>query len=177
PCITLARSIARSLIPSSSRRTKRPPPGHAGLACNGKIPGPNTRTKTPFRPRAVRGMQSNRPLDLARTTLQLLALGTLIVSSFWIVRPFLMASIWAIMIAVATWPLLLRAQAWLGGRRSLAVAVMTIALLLVLLVPFYFGITTIVQNAQRIADWSKALATLTVPQPPGWVAGVPVVGS
>ena len=123
------------------------------------------------------GGWEGRPLDLARTTLQLLALAALIVSSFWIVRPFLVASSWAAMITVATWPLLLHAQAWLGGRRSLAVAVMTIALLLVLLVPFYFGITTIVQNAQRIADWSKALATLTVPQPPGWVAGVPVVGS
>ena len=102
-------------------------------------------------------MQSNRPLDLARTTLQLLALGTLIVSSFWIVRPFLMASIWAIMIAVATWPLLLRAQAWLGGRRSLAAAVMTSALLLILLVPFYFGVTAIVGSARQVADWSKSL--------------------
>jgi predicted PurR-regulated permease PerM len=117
-----------------------------------------------------------RPLDLARTTLQLLALGALIVSSFWIVRPFLVASAWAAMIAVATWPVLLRTQAWLGGRRSLAVAVMTFALLLILLVPFYFGVTTIVEHAARIADWSKSLATLTVPEPPEWVAGLPVIG-
>ena len=122
-------------------------------------------------------MQSNRPLDLARTTLQLLALGTLIVSSFWIVRPFLMASIWAIMIAVATWPLLLRAQAWLGGRRSLAAAVMTSALLLILLVPFYFGVTAIVGSARQVADWSKSLETLSVPQLPAWVTALPVVGS
>ena len=59
-----------------------------------------------------------RPLDLARTTLQLMALGALIVSSFWIVRPFLVASAWAAMIAVATWPVLLRTQAWLGGCAS-----------------------------------------------------------
>src|SRR5438874_12830747 len=117
-------------------------------------------------------MQPNRPQDLVRTTLQLIALGALMLSSFWIVRPFLVALTWAVMIAVSTWPLLLHAQAWLGGRRSLAVAVMTIALLLVLLVPFYFGITTIVQNAQRIADWSKALATFTVSMLSGWVAGV-----
>src|ERR1043166_1373717 len=92
-----------------------------------------------------KSMQPNRSLDLARTTLQLLALGALILSSFWIVRPFLVASTWATMIAVATWPILLRVQAWFGGRRSLAVAVMTIALLLILLVPFYFGITPIVE--------------------------------
>jgi predicted PurR-regulated permease PerM len=121
-------------------------------------------------------MQPNRSLDLARTTLQLLALGALIISSFWIVRPFLVASTWAATIAVATWPLLLRAQAWLGGRRSLAIAVMTIALLLILLVPFYLGVTTIVGNARQIVGWSKSLATLAIPQPPAWVDAVPLIG-
>jgi hypothetical protein len=96
-------------------------------------------------------MQANRSRDLTGTTFQLLALAALIVTSFWIVRPFLMALAWATMIAVATWPLLLHAQAWLGGRRALAVTVMTMALLLVLVVPLYFGITAIVENAKRIA--------------------------
>ena len=122
-------------------------------------------------------MQANRSLDLARITLQLLALGALIASSVWILRPFLVALTWATMIAVATWPLLLHVQAWLGGKRSLAVAVMTIALLLTLVVPLYFGISTIVGNANRIAGWSESLATLTIPQPPAWVGGFPVVGS
>jgi len=122
-------------------------------------------------------MQANRSLDLARITLQLLALGALIASSVWILRPFLVALTWATMIAVATWPLLLHVQAWLGGKRSLAVAVMTIALLLTLVVPLYFGISTIVGNAERIAGWSESLATLTIPQPPAWVGGFPVVGS
>jgi predicted PurR-regulated permease PerM len=94
-------------------------------------------------------MQPDRSADLARTTFQLLAIGALILSSFWILRPFLVASTWATTIAVATWPLLLHAEAWLGGRRSLAVAAMTIALLLIL--PFYFGVTTIVENAARMA--------------------------
>src|SRR5438094_7635168 len=122
-------------------------------------------------------MQPNRPQDLVRTTLQLIALGALMLSSFWIVRPFLVALTWAVMIAVSTWPLLLHAQAWLGGRRSSAVAVVTIALLLVLLVPFYFGVTAIVENARQISTWSESLATLTLPQPPGWIAELPVIGT
>jgi predicted PurR-regulated permease PerM len=122
-------------------------------------------------------MPPTREPDLARTAFQVLALAALIVSSFWIVRPFLMASTWAITIAVATWPVLLRTQAWLGGRRSLAVAVMTVTLLLVLLVPLYFSVTTIVENAGRIADWSKSLATLAIPEPPAWLASLPLVGA
>lgn len=122
-------------------------------------------------------MQGDRSRDLARTTFQLLALGALIATSFWIVRPFLVALVWAAMIVVATWPLLLYAQGWLGGRRSLAVALMTSLLLLVLLVPLYFGLEAIVVNARQVAEWSRSLATLAVPQPPAWLETVPVVGA
>jgi predicted PurR-regulated permease PerM len=122
-------------------------------------------------------MPADRSVDLARVTLQLLALGALIVTSFWIVRPFLMALTWASMIVVATWPLLLSAQARLGGRRGLAVAVMSVALLLILVVPLYFGVAAIVENAKQITHWSKSLATVTAPQPPAWVEAIPVVGA
>ncbi|HEY8154388.1 MAG TPA: AI-2E family transporter YdiK [Myxococcota bacterium] len=122
-------------------------------------------------------MQANRSPEVARTTLQILALGVLIASSFWIVRPFLVALTWAGMIAVATWPLLRMAQARLGGKRSFAVALMTVALLLILVVPLYLGIETIVENANRIANWSKSVATLSIPQPPAWVDALPLVGA
>ena len=46
---------------------------------------------------------------------------------------------------------------------------MTLLLLLLLVVPLSFGIMTIVENAQQIADWSQSLATLRVPPPrSGW---------
>jgi predicted PurR-regulated permease PerM len=44
----------------------------------------------------------------------LLFIGGLIAGSLWILRPFLPAVIWATMIAVATWPLLLRVQGSCG---------------------------------------------------------------
>ena len=63
-------------------------------------------------------------------------LGALIVASFWILRPFLAAAIWATMIVVATWPVMLWFQARLWRRRrALAVAAMTLILLLVFVVP------------------------------------------
>ena len=122
-------------------------------------------------------MQADRSGDLVRTTLQLLALGALIATTFWILRPFLVAGAWAVMIVVATWPLLLQAQAWLGGRRSLAVATMTIALLLILVVPLYFGIEAIVGNAKQVVSWSQSLTTVAVPRPPAWIESIPLVGA
>src|SRR5262249_48775 len=79
-------------------------------------------------PRLVDGAHGSRSQDLARTSFQLLALGALIATIFWILQPFLAALIWAGTIAVATWPLLLRSQAWLGGRRAAAVALLTTVL-------------------------------------------------
>ncbi len=120
---------------------------------------------------------AERSVDLTRTGFQVLALGGLVVVSFWIVQPFLMATAWGTMLAVATWPLLLRVEAWVGRRRSIAVIVMTTALLLVLIVPVYFGVTAIVDNTTQIAAWSNVVARRGLPPPPVWVSEIPLVGT
>jgi predicted PurR-regulated permease PerM len=122
-------------------------------------------------------MEHNRTSDLARTTLQLLALAALIGTSLWIMRPFMVALVWAAMVVIATWPLLLRAQARFGGRRGPAVAMMTVILLLILIVPLYFAVTTVTENVGQISKWSKSLGTLIQSQPPIWIEAVPVVGA
>ena len=114
--------------------------------------------------------------DLTRTTLAVLFIGGLIAASFWILRPFLGAIIWAIMIVVPTWPIMLRVQARLRNRRGYAVVVMTLALLLVLVVPLTLAIGTVVDNADVIVGWAKSLAHLSVPPPPDWVGKLPLVG-
>jgi predicted PurR-regulated permease PerM len=114
--------------------------------------------------------------DLTRTTLSILFIVGLIAASLWILGPFLPAVIWATMIVVATWPLMLRVQAMLWGRRSLAVAVMTIALLLVFVVPFSLAIGTIIANADVVVGWVKSIGTVTLPAPPDWLQAVPLVG-
>lgn len=114
--------------------------------------------------------------DLTRATLSVLFVGTLITASIWILWPFLLSIVWATMIVVATWPLMLRMQKWLWGKRGLAVAAMTAVSLMVFFVPLLLAVGTIVENADRIAGWVKSLQTSTLPPPPEWVGGVPLVG-
>lgn len=119
---------------------------------------------------------SSAPRELARTTLLVLALGALIAASLWIVKPFLPALVWAAMIVIATWPLLLGLQRRLGGRRWLAVSIMTFALLLAFVVPLALAVGTVVGNAGVIVAWARSLATLSLPMPPDWVQTLPLAG-
>jgi len=114
--------------------------------------------------------------DLARTTLGVLFIGGLIVAAFWILRPFIGPAIWATTIVVATWPLMRRIEARLWQRRSLAAAVMTLALLLLFVLPVTLAIVTLVANADEIVAAAQQLAKLRMPTPPDWLAALPFVG-
>ena len=115
--------------------------------------------------------------DLARTTLGVAFLAAMIVGTLWIIRPFLGATIWAATIVVATWPVMLRIQAWLGGRRTLAVTAMTLMLLLVYIIPLALTVVMIVANVDQIVAWVISLGSFALPPPPAWLERVPLVGS
>ena len=118
------------------------------------------------------------PQDLTRTTFAVLALALLVGASLWVLRPFLGPTIWATMVVVATWPLMRRIERAAGGRRWVAVTVMTLLLLLLFVVPLVLAIVTIVDNADRLADWARLIAAYRPgPTPPDWLAAVPLIGS
>ena len=114
--------------------------------------------------------------DLARTTLAVLFIGGLLAASVWLLRPFLPAMVWAVTLVIATWPLMLAVQRHTGNRRSVAVLVMTLALLLLLIVPFTLAVLTIVDNADAIAGMVRTMLSLRVPPPPDWLAALPLIG-
>lgn len=114
--------------------------------------------------------------DVTRTTLAVVFIGVLMAASIWILRPFLTSIVWATIIVVATWPILRKLEKRLSGRRGLAVAVMTTALLLIVFVPLTLAVLTILGNAEDIAARAKSLAAMTASPPPEWVERIPLVG-
>ncbi|MEO8485888.1 MAG: AI-2E family transporter YdiK [Betaproteobacteria bacterium] len=115
------------------------------------------------------------PRDLPRIVLGVVFILLMGGASLYILRPFLPALIWATMIVVATWPVLMGLQRSLGGRRSIAVSVMMLLLLLIVIVPLVMLGVTLVGQLERLL----ALQTLTfrLPGPPGWIASIPFVGA
>jgi predicted PurR-regulated permease PerM len=120
---------------------------------------------------------AERQIDLTRDTLAVVFLFALIAASVWILWPFLAAAVWATMIVVATWPMLLTLQRWLLGRRWLAVTVMTLLLLAILVLPFLFVISAVMEHFKEISAWTTSLANFTPPPPPDWLGKIPLVGA
>ncbi len=115
-------------------------------------------------------------VDIARITLAVFFMAGLAAAALWIMKPFVPALVWATMIVVATWPLMLRAQLRLWHSRALAVAAMTVALLLTFVIPFLLAVAVIVAHAPDIGGWVREIPNLRLPGPPGWIEAVPLVG-
>jgi len=115
--------------------------------------------------------------EITRTTLAVLSIGILLAASFWIMRPFFVALVWATMIVVATWKPMVSLQRKLWGRRTLAIAVLVIAMLLVFVLPFWVAISTLAEYSDEVETWTKSLQNVAIPQPPGFIDDIPAVGA
>jgi predicted PurR-regulated permease PerM len=114
--------------------------------------------------------------DITRIVLFVLVVGALLAGSFWTLLPFLSALIWATTITIATWPVLMRLHR-LTGRRSAAVTLMTVLVLLTFIVPFALAISTLLDAANRTPALMGDFLARGLGPPPDWVAGVPFVGA
>lgn len=114
--------------------------------------------------------------DVARLMLAVIVLGALILGSLWVLAPFLAALIWAATVVIATWPLMKRLEGAFGGRRAPAVAVMTTAMLAILVVPLIVGIHALFGLTDDARALIAQVEASVVPPAPAWVPGLPLVG-
>lgn len=113
--------------------------------------------------------------ELTKNTLAIVLIGALLAACFWILRPFLPALIWASMIVIATWPLLLIIQEKVRGRRP-AVMIVIGLLVLVFVIPFSLAVGTIAENAPQLTALGKKLTQAGIPTPPDWLEQIPLLG-
>jgi predicted PurR-regulated permease PerM len=93
-----------------------------------------------------------------------------------VMRPFLSAFVWAIVLSSSTWPLYRRLLKMLGGRRTLASLTMSLAMILIVLLPFLVVGATLADNVTELIDAVRKWLSEDLPSPPSWLEGVPFVG-
>lgn len=115
--------------------------------------------------------------DLTRITLAVVFIGVLTAGSLWIVAPFVAALIWATTIVVSTWPIMKHVERGLGGRRGPAVAVMTFAILGILIVPLVVGLHAIFGLTDEARAFVARIQGSAIPPLPAWLARFPTLGA
>lgn len=118
-------------------------------------------------------MTTHRPTELTRSTLAVLCICLLIATSLWILRPFLFSLTWAVMIVIATWPLMLKIERVCWRKRWIAVLIMSLALLLLLVLPLSFAIVTILDSTGDLIGLLEKLKTIKTGDPPAWFDDIP----
>jgi predicted PurR-regulated permease PerM len=108
---------------------------------------------------------------LGITVLILLLGGCLLV-----IRPFVTALLWAVVLSYSLWPLHRRLINLFRGRRTLAAASMACALVALVLLPFVVVGLTLADNVQELKAAAQHWVEEGPPNPPAWLARVPLVG-
>jgi predicted PurR-regulated permease PerM len=104
--------------------------------------------------------------------LTLLIAGTVLV-----LRPFIISLILAAVLAYASWPVYDWLLARLRDRAGAAATAMTLLLLLTLVTPFAIMAISLVDNALELLRLLREALSRPLPEPPGWLASVPLAGA
>jgi predicted PurR-regulated permease PerM len=104
------------------------------------------------------------------------ALAALAAGCVLVLKPFASAILWAVVLTYSTWPVYQRIRKWLGGRAGWAALAMTSLLVLVVLLPITLVVASLADNAAPMAEALETLLKQGPPEPPDWVAGIPLIG-
>jgi predicted PurR-regulated permease PerM len=94
-----------------------------------------------------------------------------------VLRPFLTAILWAIVLAFSTRPLYERLLRALGGRRSLASALMIVAVICILVAPVAALAWSMADDIRVLAVTMQGWFRHGLPAPPAWIAAIPLLGT
>jgi predicted PurR-regulated permease PerM len=111
--------------------------------------------------------------DLLGAAMRLAAIGLLVAGVVVVLRPFLPAILWSVIIVVATWPLLLALERRLHGRRALAVSLMSVGLFVVVVAPISLLLATLITRLPELRDLAISWLHGPLPEPPAWLAKLP----
>src|SRR5215831_1116801 len=94
-----------------------------------------------------------------------------------VLRPFVSALLWGIVLSVSCWPAYRRLLTFTGNRRTLASLMMSLGMILVVLLPFAIVGLTLADNVTALTTAVRRWIKAGPPAPPEWLGKIPVVGA
>lgn len=118
------------------------------------------------------------PMDTPRAAriVGLVALAALAAGCLLVLRPFISALLWAVILAFSTWPVFEVLRDRLRLSRGLAAAVMVMAMFLLIGLPIALAAPTSRDEVEALRASIEGLFTEGLPGLGAWLSGLPVVG-
>src|ERR1039457_3678999 len=79
----------------------------------------------------------------------------LVVGCLVVLRPFASALLWAVVLSFSSWPIYGRLLRLLGNRRTVAALLMTLAMVLIVLLPFLIVVPTLADNVKEFTTAAR----------------------
>lgn len=109
---------------------------------------------------------------------RLIAVMVLLSLGAWVLRSFLPLLAWAVVLAIATWPvyrrLLVRKE--LHGKVTWAAVMLTLLIGAIILAPLAYGFSQILEEAKSLGQFLVDAQSVGIP-PPEWLETLPVIGA
>jgi predicted PurR-regulated permease PerM len=112
----------------------------------------------------------------AERVVGLVVIASIIVACFWIAGPLLGVIVWGALIAIGLAPLHRKLAHAVGNRPKLAATLMVLALLALVVVPLSVLPGSFQQAIDGLSNRTNNWTQLSLPPPPSWVSGLPLVG-
>ena len=93
-----------------------------------------------------------------------------------VLRPFVSALLWAVVLCFSSWPVYRRLLGFVRNRRTLAALLMTLAMVVVILLRVVIIGLSLADNVNQLTTAAKDWVQNDSHAPPEWLARVPVVG-
>lgn len=148
--------------------------GHAGSAPESGASAPPSSTSSSEQP--VSDIAAIAPKTRLEQGLSVVTLGLLLIGCFVVMRPFLSALMWAIVLGFTLWPVHSRLTRLLGDRRTLAASLTTLTIAIFLVVPFVVVGISVADDARALASATRKWSEGGLPDPPAWLERIPLVG-
>jgi len=105
-----------------------------------------------------------------------IALALLLGGCFWVLRPFMSALMWAIILAYSLSPLQRTFTRWFRGARTLAACLVTLTVTIMFAGPVVFIGLSLAQDGKDLANATRDWFMEAPDAAPPWVKAVPIVG-
>lgn len=105
------------------------------------------------------------------------ALLLLLIGGFYILKPFMTAIMWSVILGFSLWPAQRLLTRWFGGRKTLASIIVALLVSLLLVGPIVLLGVGLADDAALLGTTTKKWVESASEKPPQWASKLPIVGT